>query len=170
MFNFLKKNKPEVSPEYQQWREMVLGMKPTDDLKGIPEELYGVLMDVGMGGGKDRYLAISLYAFNTGEASLKASLGAGVIGLGNNSENSEHAKRIVQIGQSLIHLTIPTKKYDYPEAGNVDFYFITTSGIRFFKCEIDEIRNGHPFAEIFSLFTIIKRFADQIMEKQKNSA
>lgn len=170
MFNFLKKNRPNVSSEYQKWRELILGLSPTGTMKGIPDELYCVLMDVGMGDGKSQYFAISMYANNDGESSLKASSGAGVVGLGGIKEISGYPDQIIQFGQSLIHLTAPTKNYDYPEANKVFFYFLTTSGVRVFKCELNDLEVGHPFNEIFSRFSTIKGFADKIVEKQRSNS
>jgi hypothetical protein len=170
MFNFLKKNKPEVSPEYQNWRKLILGLSSTGVLKGIPDELYCILMDVGMGDGKSQYFAISMYANNDGETSLKASSGAGVVGLGGIQEISKYPDQIIQIGQSLLHLTSPTKVFDYPEANKVFFYFLTTSGIRVYKCGLSDIRDGHPFSEIFSRFSTIKGFADRAMEQQRKKS
>ena len=170
MFNFLKKKEPEVSPEYQNWRKLILGLSSTGILKGIPDELYCVLMDVGMGDGKTQYFAISMYANNDGESSLKASSGAGVIGLGGIEEISKYPEQIIQIGQSLIHLTSPTKNLDYPEANRIFFYFLTTSGVRVYKCSLNDIKNGHPFNEIFSYFSTIKGFADRAMEDQQKKS
>lgn len=170
MFNFLKRKKPDVSPEYRKWRELIFGMKPTGELKGIPDELYCIVMDVGMGNGKDQYLAISMYASNTAEASLKASTGAGIVGLGNIKEIAAYPEQILRSGQSLLQLTSPAVNFDCPEANKVFLYFLTTSGVRVFKSELNDLQGGHPFYEIFSRFTTIKGFADQIMDEQRNNS
>jgi len=125
-FKFLKKKEPEVSPEYKKWRDLILGLSPTGILKGIPDELYCVLMDVGMGDGKSKYIAISMYANNDGEASLKASTGGGVIGLDGIEEISKYPEQIIHMGQSLLHLTSLTKDFDYPGADKVFLYFLTS--------------------------------------------
>jgi hypothetical protein len=152
---------PAVSQEYLEWRKFILPLSPSRfDLTGIPDEVYGVLMDAGMGAGPGQYLGISVYALNTGEASLKASPGAGVIGLGD-------IKEIVHQGQSLLQQTSAAPNFDYPEAHQIFFYFLTTSGVRLFACCLQDIKKGHPFYGMFMMFSTIKGFADRILDQQR---
>ena len=172
MFNIFKKKDAKiqkeemVSSQYREWREMILNVAPQTELKNIPDEVYGMLMDVGMGDGHGNFLAISIYALHTGEASLKASPGAGVVGLGNVKNITGVPEKILETGQSLISLTKPADSLDYPEAGRVYFFFLTTSGIKGYKCNLNEIQNGHPFNDVFNMFSQIKREADIFMKQQ----
>ena len=138
------------------------------DIAGIPDEVYGVLMDVGMGDGLDSYFAISIYAINTGESSLKASSGTGVIGMGDIQAVSGLPKQIVKTGQTLFHQTKPAENYDYPDANQVLFYILTTSGVRVYKCQLHELQNYHPFYNMFLMFSTIKGFSDRFMDEFKN--
>jgi hypothetical protein len=117
-----------------------------------------------MGDDYGNFLAISLYAFHTGESSLKASSGAGVMGLGNSKTIAGLPEKIIESGQSLIGLTRAADNHDYPKAQQVRFFFLTTSGVRDYECNIEDLREGHPFFETFSSFTRIKNVADKIVE------
>ena len=173
MFNLFKKRNTDtkksdinVSTEYIEWRKHILGVQPMEKLKGISDELYGMLMDVGMGDRQGHFLAISIYAFNTGEASLKASPGAGIIGLGNIESVTGIPEKIIEAGQSLVHIAKRTDNFNYPEANKVHFFFITTSGIRIYPCLLSELQNGHPLNNIFTMFSEIKSAADKVMDEQ----
>ena len=171
MFNLFRKKDEQVkrddrvSNEYLEWRKLILNMPPKMELKNIPDEVYGMVLDVGMGDIGDKFLAISMYAFNTGEASLKASPGAGIAGLGDAKDILGVPEKIVELGQSLISLAKPASNFDYPEEGLVHFFFITTSGVKIYKCTLNEIQQGHPFNDMFNRFTDIKRVADKFMDE-----
>lgn len=129
------------------------------------EYLNGVLMEVGLanrnGTPSETYYVISMTAFSSGEASLKPSIGGGIVGLGNNERISEQAKNIVQMAQPLLGETQPALNQDMPQSGRVNFYFLTKSGVRFYTCGLKEIHaKKHPFNEIFSSFSQIKNQAD----------
>lgn len=170
MQNSIDNKLPPVSQEYQNWRELIFSHQPARPLRGVPDEVYGILMDVGMGDGRDQYLAISMYVLDTGEASLKASTGSGVAGLGDIKELAGLPQYMLQLGQSLLSWTVPVKNLDYPEPNRVYFYFLTTSGIRVCKCGLNDLKNGHPLYEMFFRFSTIKSFADKIMDDQRNRA
>lgn len=175
MFNFFKKKDEKVkkddrvSSQYLEWRKLILNMEPKMDLKNIPDEVYGMLLDVGIGDVDDKFLAISMYAFNTGEASLKASPGAGIMGLGSAKDILGGPEKIVELGQSLINLAKPTDNLGYPEENKVHFFFITTSGIKIYVCNLDELQSDHPFNDMFNRFTYIKRVADKLMSEAKST-
>ena len=172
MFNIFRKKSGKtkkdtvISSQYLEWRKMILNVPPQIELKKIPGEVYGMLMDVGMGDGQGNFLAISIYALHTGEASLKASPGAGVAGLGNVKEVSDMPEKILEAGQSLIRLSKPADSLDYPDAGRVHFFFLTVSGIKVYACSLNELQSGHPFNDLFNMFTEIKRAADKLIEQQ----
>ena len=175
MFNLFKKKdnstkviETQVSDEYVEWRKTFLNFQSTGDLKdipnlkGIPNEVYGLLMDVGMGDEHINFFAISIYAFNTGESSLKASSGTGIMGIGNVESVKGVPEKIVELGQSMLEFANPETNFNYPEAGRVHFFFLTTSGIKSYKCSLNELQNGHPFHEMFDLFTQLKGAADKL--------
>lgn len=162
---------PAVSQEYLDWRKFILTLSPERfQLKGIPDEVYGVLMDVGMGAGPGQYLGISLYALNTGEASLKASPGAGVMGLGDIQELATVPQQIVQEAQSLLQQTSLTQKSDPAEADHVSFHLLTTSGVRQATFHLRDLQRGHPFYAMFMMFSTIKGYADRIMDQHRAPA
>ena len=49
-----------------------------------------------------------------------------------------------------------------PKANEVQFSFITTAGVRVYECNLSELQNGHPFYNIFKMFTEIKSAADKL--------
>jgi len=161
--NSPQQNQMPVSSEYTEWRRLILNMPPKAALKNIADEIYGILMDVGMGDNYGNFMAISIYAFHTGEASLKASSGAGVLGLGNTKKIAGLPKKIIETAQPLIGLTKTADNLDYPKAQQVRFFFLTTSGVRAYECKIEDLREGHPFLETFNSFTFIKGVADKMV-------
>jgi hypothetical protein len=104
---------------------------------------------------------------------LKASSGAGIMGLGDRKELLDVPEKIVELGQSLVYLAKPTASFDYAEANRVCFYFVTVAGFRLYECGLNELNPNHPFFEVFDTFTKIKRVADSIMDEinsnRKNS-
>ena len=156
-------NNDQVSSEYTKWHSLIVNMPPKAALKNIADEIYGILMDVGMGDNYGNFLVISIYAFHTGESSLKASSGAGVMGLGSTKKIEGLPEKIIETAQPLIGLTKMADNLDYPKAQHVRFFFLTTSGVRVYECKIEDIREGHPFFEIFNSFTVIKNVADKIV-------
>ncbi len=169
---FKKSKNIELSTDYQKWRDGIFTVvgEQVDVPSNQPDQVYGVIMDVGLanddGTSSDKNLVITETAFASGESSLQTSFGGGVIGLGGAEEVSEHAKQIIGLAQALVHLTEPATNRDLPMSERVYFYFLTTSGVRFYSCSIKETdTQGHPFNEIFARFTLIKRQADEIMAK-----
>jgi hypothetical protein len=168
-----KKNKIiEVSPDYQKWRDGIFSVvgEQVDVPSNQPDQVYGVIMDVGLGDDDgtpvDAKFVITETAFASGEASLQTSFGGGIIGLGGAEEVSEQAKQIVGLAQALVPITEPANNRDLPGSGRIYFYVLTTSGVRFYSGSIKELdTQEHPFNEIFARFTIIKRQADEIMAK-----
>ena len=161
--NSAQQNQIPVSPEYMKWHKLIVNMPPKAALKNIADEVYGILMDVGMGDDHGHFIVISIYAFHTGESSLKASTGTGLMGLGNIKKITGIPEKIVETAQSLINLTQTADNLDYPQAQHVRFFFLTTSGVRVYECKIEDLREGHPFFEIFNSFTFIKGVADKLV-------
>jgi hypothetical protein len=167
-----KKNKVELLPDYQKWREGIFSVsaEQAEVSSSQPDRVYGVIMDVGLADEKGKpvetNLVITETAFASGESSLKTSFGGGIIGLGGAEEVSEQAKQIVGLGQGLVHLTKPANKRDLPGSGKIYFYFLTTSGVRFYECKFKDIHaQEHPFSEVFARFSVIKNRADELMVK-----
>lgn len=162
---FSRNNNHQVSTDYLKWREMVLNRQPAAPMRGLTTEVYGMLMDIGMGDGRDKFLGISIYAFETGEASLKASTGMGVMGLGDMPILAGVSQRIIERGQALVQLARPTASMAYPEANQARFYFLTSSGVRVYDSGLNSLRPGHIFFEVFSLFSQVKSVADRCLDE-----
>jgi hypothetical protein len=174
MANFIRKlfnkSKFEVTPDYQKWREVIFSIKP--EVGGIStneaEQVYGVVMDLGLvaddsAAPSGKNLVISVTAFATGESSMRPSFGGGMIGLGSQEEISEHAKYIIRAAQTLVGTAQNIDKHDLPESGHVFFYLLTTSGLKLYQCKLSDLKApNHPFNELFSRFSSIKRRADAL--------
>jgi len=168
-----KHGKFKVLPEYQKWRDYIFGVteEPAGVSSGQPDQVYGVIVDVGLvddnGNPVDTNHVITQTAFATGESSLKTSFGGGVIfGIGGPEDVSELAKQIVRLAQPLLNTTKPINTHDLPESGKIYFYFLTTSGVRFYGCRFNEVYSQqHPFSEIMSRFGTIKNQADGAMNR-----
>ena len=169
-----KKQKINTSENYQKWRAMIFTVTPEQvDVSGSDaDQVYGVIMDMGM---IDRQhsanWAISLSAFPTGEASFQPTPGSGVIGLGNDPKVAQAAKEIVNISQELLPETNPTQDFSLPEPGFVQFFFLTTSGVRMIKEHLDNLQQPkNPFLQLLNRFGFIRQFADQILDGKKVNA
>ena len=162
---FQKKSNPKEFSDYISWRDRIFDVTSAqaDVLTKQPNQVYGVIMDVGL----SNDFIITITAFATGESSLMTTVGGGVIGLGSNEYIAEHAKHIVALGQSLIEVTHLTNNHNLPKSNKVFFYFLTTSGLTVSETSVDEADNQtHPFHEMFAKFTEIKRRSEEI---RKNS-
>ena len=163
-----------TTPEYQRWREVVLGVNPED--VGVSssdvDRVYGVIMDIGM---IDRQRsadwAISTSAFASGEASFRPSVGGGMIGLGRDAKVAEVAKEIVRIAQELLPGTHSTQDPGLPEPGLVRFILLTTGGLRAFEGHLYELRKPKTLsAQLLKRFGSIRQFADRVLDKKRGKA
>jgi hypothetical protein len=112
--------------------------------------------------------AISLSAFPTGEASFHPTLGGSVAGLGNDPKVAQVAQEIVQIAQVLLPETDPTQDLSLPEPGFVQFFLLTTSGVRVVKGHLDKLQKPeNPFKQLLNQFGFIRQFADQILDENR---
>ena len=171
LFNRSKKREFDLRDDYVAWRDFIFSVQSNQ--VGIsdnqPQQVYGVVLDVGLanedGSAPVKNMVITMTAFASGESSLKTSFGGGVFGLGDNNEVvATSAKHIIELAQALQVKTQPTSNFELPESGKVYFYFLTTSEIRKYACEIkDASVKGHLFNPIFALFTLIKNESDRIM-------
>lgn len=165
------KAKIETSKDFQKWRAMIFSISPeqVDILKSQANQVYGVIMDIGM---VDRQSstnwAISLSAFPTGETSFHPTPGGSVIGLGNDPKVDQTAKDIVHIAQNLLPQTTSTQDFSLPEPGYVQFFFLTTSGVRVVKDHLDKLQQpGGSFVPLLERFGFIRQFADEILDKKR---
>ena len=158
-------NNQVISTEYVQWRTLILNTTFGEPVEHHPNQVYGMLMDVGMGNEQRQFLGISIYAFNTGEASLKTSIGSGVMNLGDHPQLKGIPQKIVELGQELLPFAFFASSMPFAEAGHVRFHFITTSGIWSYDCGLAELRPGHIFLDVFNQFSRIKFVADRFMDQ-----
>jgi hypothetical protein len=136
--------------------------------KDEANRVYGVIMDIGM---IDRqstaHWAISLTAFPTGEASFHPTPGGAVIGLGNDARVGQAAKEIVEISQKLLPAAAAARDYPLPAPGDVQFFFLTTNGVRVIKNHLDVMQQpGSAFVPLLTRFGFIRQFADQILQQK----
>ncbi len=106
---------------------------------------------------------ISQTAFITGESSFEWSTGGGIIGLGGDPGIAESVQKIIEMAQSFLSLTSNATNHDMPEVGKVFFYFLTTSGTKFFACDCEKlVQHNETFALIFSRFAWIQERGNEL--------
>jgi hypothetical protein len=160
----------ETSQTYLKWRDMIFTITPGQ--VGVsndqPDKVYGVLMDIGLVDQQThKTFALSLTAFPTGESSFQPTLGGGVIGLGNDEKVAQNAKALVNIAQSLIEKTKSTQDYSLPEMGLVQFFFLTTSGVRVYSEHLNTMQTpGNPFYRMLQGFGFIRESAERLMNQR----
>ncbi len=159
-----------MTEDYQRWREMIFAVKPEQVGASANEadRVYGVIMDIGMVDFQHAaHWAISLSAFPTGEASFRPTPGGGVNGLENDPQMAHVGPEIVEIAQTLWRETIPTENFTLPEPGFVQFFFLTTGGVRGFKRYLGDMQKlENPFSQLLNRFGSIRDFADRILDQR----
>ena len=168
MFNklFSKNAEIEVSAEYLKWRSVIFAVK--GEMVGVsskqPDQVYGVVADIAFPD-PEKSFAVSLTAFASGEASLKSTFGSGITGLGGKEEIALQAKNIILEAQNLLNKTKLVKEFPAVNSNNVFFYFLTTSGVRYHEVKMkDVLLRKHPYWEVFHRFSMIKHYADRLMD------
>lgn len=160
---FSKKPKSESLEDYLKWRGVVFSVSnmQVEVATDQPGRVFGVIMDVGL---SDDFI-ITITAFPTGESSLRTTIGGGAIGLGGDEFIAQHAKRIVNLAQSLIEKARPINNHNLPKPQKVFFYFLTTSGLMLSETSVEETSaQNHPFHEMFGWFTEIKRRSEELTQ------
>lgn len=87
-----KKQEPDVADDYKKWRELIFSLKSEGVQISSKEtnRVFGVVMDyVQLNKGTNYLLGLSQTTFASGESSVKATTGAGVIGLGVNKDEGD---------------------------------------------------------------------------------
>jgi len=160
LFNIFR---PNFRDEYLRWRELIFSI--TSAQLGMvldePNMVYGAILDVA----ETDMFVITTASWANGEASLKTSVGGGVIGLGFDDTMMNNAKEIVRSAQSLLTSAQLVDGHEMPTSGNVYFYFLTTSGIRRSEFRLaDVLSTEHPFNGLLSQFGVFKTASDRIMD------
>ena len=97
-----------------------IGLKPAND-----RDPYAVIMDIDVGG-----RSATVTSFATGDASLYVMGGGGTIGSGQASEDvGAFAKVFVRTSAAHLDEMVRATKQPLPEANQVIFYVVTSSGI-----------------------------------------
>jgi hypothetical protein len=162
---FQKKSNPEALSDYLRWRDGIFTVTSAqvDVLTNQPNQVYGVIMDVGL---SDDFI-ITIAAFAKGESSLRTTIGGGAMGLGSNEYIADQAKHIITLAQPLIKTTRLINNHNLPKSKEIYFYFLTTSGLMRSETTVEEADNQtHPFHEMFGRFTAIKSRSEEL---RKNS-
>lgn len=166
-----KKAEIQTTEEYQAWRAKTFAV--TSKQAGAPQidanQVMGVIMDIGLvDRSSSANWAISLSAFPTGEAAFHPTPGGSVHGLGSNPAAAQAARQIVQNAQALLPQTNETQDFSLPEPGFVQFFFLTAGGVRVFRDQLDTLqRPGNSFSQLLDQFGLIRRVADQLLDKNR---
>jgi hypothetical protein len=109
-----------------------MGLNPDAD----PSTVYGMVMDWPVTKG-----IITLVCFSTGDASMYTSTGGGMIGGGMQDAIKKTAKEFVQKAQDYLKLATKTDSTELPDAGRLQFCFLTPSGIFVGRESFSQIEN-----------------------------
>ena len=162
-FRLFNRFGPNFRDEYLRWREVIFSITPAQlgTVMDDPDTVYGAIMDSG----ETDLFVITIVAWHNGEASLKTTIGGGVIGLGFDEFMMNEAKEIVKSAQSLVMSAKLVDSHETPGSGKVRFYFLTTSGVRLSEFSLNEVNSKeNPFNGLFSRFGIFKNASDKIMD------
>jgi hypothetical protein len=157
----------EALNDYLKWRDVVFSVTraQVEDGTDQPDRVYGVIMDVGL----SNDFVITITAFQTGESSLRTTVGGGAIGLGGDKVIAEHAKQIVTLAQSLLKTTRRMNIHNLPQGKEVHFYFLTPSGLMLSESTVEQVyARSHPFHEMFSRFTAIKARSEELLKGSRH--
>ena len=134
--------------------------------------MFGVVMDdVQLDKATKTHWAITQSTFASGESSLKATVGLGVIGLGigANEENICAAgQQIIELAQQLFNSAAKTSDYSLPELNAVSFFFLTTSGTYVIDSQIDKIEHGDKRVfEMLKGFIFIRKYGETLIARAR---
>jgi len=133
VFYFVRRSKkPSLRPKetdnpYVGLRNMALHTTPSEmgiDLGADPFGIYGVVMDLHLPHG-----TISLVCFLNGDTSMYTSTGGGILGGGRHDMIKTATITFVQMARSYLKHTVKTESAELPDDSNLQFCFLTVSGI-----------------------------------------
>lgn len=115
---------------------------------------YGVVVDVGAPRG-----VMTVIAFATGESSLLAGSGSGIIGRPNHVHVVVQAKRLVKTAADHLSLLEPAAEFPPPPVGAIRFYVLTREGILTAQEPVEAVRSGQsPLSPLIEV-------ADELMSE-----
>ncbi|MEM9955103.1 MAG: hypothetical protein AAF846_26075 [Chloroflexota bacterium] len=160
----------QMTPQYQQWREMIFNLKAEDvgfKTDGA-NKVFGTIMDVGLPGGRN--FVVSVSAFTTMECSMRTSFGGGLSGVGEHPQINQQLQAIIPLTQKLVSQAEKASKPKLPTSGIVHFHYLTTDGLYTYGAPIQQLMTPqHPYSELFGCFSQVKAIIDQLFdEMQKN--
>jgi hypothetical protein len=143
-----KHSRQKKDNPYAGLRNMELQNSPGQqelDPDADPSTVYGMVMDWPMTKG-----IITLVCFNTGDASMYTSTGGGMIGGGTQDAIKKAAMEFVQKAQDYVKLAAKTDATELPDAGHLQFCFLTPSGIFTARESFSQIENDKsPWLPLF---------------------
>src|SRR5690349_2937671 len=122
-FRLFNSFRPNFRDEYLRWRELIFSITSAqlEMVMAEPNTVYVASLDVA----ETDLFVLTTATWANGEASLKTSVGGGVIGLGFDESMMNQAKEIVKSAQSLLMRAQLVDGHEMPVSGNVYFYFLT---------------------------------------------
>ncbi|MEO1070089.1 MAG: hypothetical protein AAFW95_13380 [Cyanobacteria bacterium J06638_6] len=161
-----------VSPSYQQWRKTTWAIEPAQagGARNEPDRVYGVLMDVGMLDAQTSELwAISMSAFQSGDASFFPTPGSGVVGLGQKPEVAKAAVTIVDLAQNLLANASPLEVDALPDQPDlVQFVLLTPNGAYVVADDLKQLlqNRNQPLGQMLGQFSLIRQVAEQLLDRR----
>lgn len=98
--------------------------------------VYGMIMDMDMGGG-----IATLVAYSTGDASMYLSTGGGVVGGGQHDAVNKAAKKLNDQAQNYLNKASLVSETPIPSNGGVNIYLLTNKGKYLIKEQLSNFDN-----------------------------
>lgn len=160
-----------VTSAYERWRETIWAIQPEQagGSSEEPDQVYGVLMDVGMLDSSTSELwAISMSAFRSGDASFFATSGGDVAGLGEEPLVADAASTIIRLAQTVLPKASPLGDDALPDQPDLlQFALMTPGGLYSVADYLQNLQDpSDPLAQMLSQFYQIRQFAEQILERR----
>lgn len=160
-----------VSKAYERWRETIWAIQPeqAEGSSDEPEHVYGVLMDVGMlEETTSEPWAISMSAFESGDASFYPTQGGGVVGLSDEPRVADAARTIIQLAQTILPKAYPLQEDALPDQPDlVQFALLTPDGVYSVADYLKQLQTpDDPLSQMLGQFSLIRQFAEQILDQR----
>lgn len=131
---------PKGSNPLWGWRDQLLENPPPETATWVAPgtSTWGVLMEMGHAQG-----AVSLACMGDGSTSLYLPTGGGFIGAGGQPPIAAAAVAFVTTADALRPAFAPVTDWEFPSAGSVRFFVLTTGGVLTAEGDEQSVGNGH---------------------------
>ncbi|MEO0378549.1 MAG: hypothetical protein AAF329_28950, partial [Cyanobacteria bacterium P01_A01_bin.17] len=113
--------------------------------------------------------AISMSAFQSGDASFFPTPGSGVVGLGQRPDVAKAAVTIVDLAQNLLASASPLEVDALPDQPDlVQFVLLTPNGAYVVADDLRQLlqNRNQPLGQMLGQFSLIRQVAEQLLDRR----